>query len=177
MTTTRSLSQEIGDLMRCHPAEDAPEHVKTAWLERKRQLLAAVEAAETTTPVGVAEYTTQHTPQSTKERTMTVTTSPDTRIVPLSEPCPVWCSETEHGAHRFSVGDDVLNDLRRHSDSTRASDGRWTVATVAMDALEGGGMVRAQASINLDVDDGQELSAATAREMAAALVKAADMIG
>jgi hypothetical protein len=43
-TTTRSLSQEIGDLMRCRPANDAPEHVKTAWLERKRELLAAVEA-------------------------------------------------------------------------------------------------------------------------------------
>jgi hypothetical protein len=99
------------------------------------------------------------------------------RVIPLSEPCPSWCAEPEHGAHRFSVGDDVFNDVRRHSDSTRARDGRWTVSTGVTDALACGGMVRGQASINLDIDADLELSAGGARELAAALVKAADKLG
>jgi hypothetical protein len=173
-TTTRSLSQEIGDLLRCRPAHDGPEHVKTAWLERKRELLAAVETVETTTPVGVAEYTAQHTPKSTTRMETTMYVVTDSAVLPLSEPCPVWCREQEHGSHRFSVGDDVLFDLRRHTAATRASDGAWTVSTVAMDAREGGGMVRAQAAITVDIDAYQELSATQAREMAAALEAAAD---
>jgi hypothetical protein len=173
-TTTRSLSQEIGDLLRCRPANDAPEHVKTAWGDRKAQLLAAVEAVEVTASVGAAEYTAQPSPKSTTRMETTMYVVTDSAVLPLSEPCPVWCRETEHGAHRFSVGDDVLFDLRRHTAATRASDGAWTVSTVAMDALEGGGMVRAQAAITLDIDAYQELSAAQAREMAAALEAAAD---
>jgi hypothetical protein len=105
------------------------------------------------------------------ETTMSTT---DSAVLPLSEPCPSWCAETEHAAHRFNVGDDVFNDVRRHSDATGSRDGRWTVATVAMDALACGGMVRARASITVDVHADEELSAADAREMASALVKAAD---
>jgi hypothetical protein len=45
-STNRGLAQQLGDLLRCRPADDAPEHVKTAWLERKRELLAAVEAVQ-----------------------------------------------------------------------------------------------------------------------------------
>lgn len=45
-STNRGLTQQLGDLLRCRPADDAPEHVKTAWLERKRELLAAVEAVQ-----------------------------------------------------------------------------------------------------------------------------------
>jgi hypothetical protein len=45
-STNRGLTQQLGDLLRCRPANDAPEHVKTAWLERKHELLAAVEAVE-----------------------------------------------------------------------------------------------------------------------------------
>jgi hypothetical protein len=167
-TTTRSLAQEIGDLLRCHPAHDGPEDVKTAWGDRKRELLAAVEVVE-------AEYTAQHTPESTTRMETTMPTT-DSAVLPLSAPCPSWCAEPEHGAHRFDVGDDVFNDVRMHTDVTRARDGRWTVSTGVTDALACGGMVRGQASINLDIDADQELSAATAREMAAALVKAADMI-
>jgi hypothetical protein len=143
------------------------------WLARKRELLAAVKTAEVTASVGAAEYTAQPSPKSTTRMETTMSTT-DSAVLPLSDPCPVWCRETEHGSHRFSVGDDVLNDLRRHSDSTRASNGRWTVVTVAMDALEGGGMVRAQAAITVDVHADEELSAGDAREMASALVKAAD---
>jgi hypothetical protein len=175
MTTTRSLSQEIGDLMRCHPAHDAPEHVKTVWLARKRELLAAVKTVEAAASVGAAEYTAQPSPKSTTRMETTMSTT-DSAVLPLSEPCPMWCSETEHGSHRFNVGDDVFNDVRMHSDVTRARDGRWTVAVRLTDALACGGMVRGQASINLDIDADQELSAATAREMASALVTAADKL-
>jgi hypothetical protein len=107
---------------------------------------------------------------------MTGTDSAPRRVLPLSEPCPSWCTQPEYGAtHRFfNVGDDVLNDVRMHSDATRASDGAWTVYLDAADALASGGMVRAAASITLDVHASEELSAADAREMAAALVEAAD---
>ncbi len=44
--TTRSYAQEIGELLRLRPAFDAPEHVKAAWMQRKVELLAAVEAVE-----------------------------------------------------------------------------------------------------------------------------------
>jgi flagellar biosynthesis/type III secretory pathway protein FliH len=42
-STNRGLAEQLGDLLRCRPADDAPEHVKTAWLEQKRELLAAIE--------------------------------------------------------------------------------------------------------------------------------------
>jgi len=45
-TTTRSYAREITELLRLRPAHDAPEHVKAAWMQRKVELLAAVEAAE-----------------------------------------------------------------------------------------------------------------------------------
>jgi hypothetical protein len=107
---------------------------------------------------------------------MAVTDSAARRVLPLSEPCPSWCTEQEEAAHRFTVGDDVTNDVRMHTAATRASDGSWTVFVAVTDALATGGMVRAAASIALDVHADLELSAADAREMAAALVKAADML-
>jgi hypothetical protein len=102
---------------------------------------------------------------------MTVT---DIRVLPLSEPCPSWCRETEYAAHRFTVGDDVFNDVRMHTAATGSRDGRWTVYVDVTDALACGGMVRANPSITLDVHADLELSADDAREMASALVKAAD---
>jgi hypothetical protein len=172
-TTTRPTAAEIADLMRTLPEASTPPAERTAWLDRK---LAAVEAVQAAASVGAAQYTTQPSPKSTTRMETTMYVVTDSAVLPLSEPCPVWCRETEHGAHRFSVGDDVLFDLRRHTAATRASDGAWTVSTVAMDALEGGGMVRAQASISLDVHADLELSAADAREIAAALVNAAAML-
>jgi len=44
--TTRSFAREITELLRLRPAHDSPEHVKAAWVARKAELLAAVEAAE-----------------------------------------------------------------------------------------------------------------------------------
>ncbi len=42
--TTRNYAAEITELMRLRPAHDAPEHVKAAWMQRKVELLAAVQA-------------------------------------------------------------------------------------------------------------------------------------
>ncbi len=44
--TTRSYAREITEVLRLRPVHDAPEHVKAAWLARKAELLAAVEAVE-----------------------------------------------------------------------------------------------------------------------------------
>lgn len=44
--TTRSYAREITALLLLRPAHDAPEHVKAAWLQRKVELLAAVQAVE-----------------------------------------------------------------------------------------------------------------------------------
>ncbi len=46
--TRRSLTAQIGDLMRCKPAHAAPEHVKTTWIADNLALLAAIEAAQAT---------------------------------------------------------------------------------------------------------------------------------
>jgi hypothetical protein len=261
-TTTRPTAAEIADLMRTLPEATTPPAERTAWLDRKHELLAAVEvtasvsAPETTVdrvdiyaeyidddgyaatrlegsfdPL-VGEYFAEGKYSDGANTVSTITRSqfehegifrtPDgawvlncwsrlegsretfqfigddeakdwlirsevnddalekhfaarrARVLPLSEPCPVWCSEQEYALHRFTVGDDVFNDVRLHTAATRASDGRWTVSTAVADALACGGMVRGQASITLDVHASEELSAADAREIAAALVAAAD---
>jgi len=46
--TTRSFAREITELLRLRPAHDSPEHVKSAWLARKAELVAAAQAVEAT---------------------------------------------------------------------------------------------------------------------------------
>jgi hypothetical protein len=267
-TTTRPTAAEIADLMRTMPEASTPPAERAAWLDRKHELLAAVEAVEVTASVSapettvdrvdiyaectdddgyaeqrlegsfdplVGEYFAEGKYSDGANTVSTITRSqfehegifrtPDgkwvlncwsrregsretfqfitedeaknwllrsevhdaavekyfaarrARVLPLSEPCPSWCSETEHAAHRFNVGDDVFNDVRMHTAATGSRDGRWTVSTGVADALACGGMVRASAAITLDIDAYQELSAADARELASALVKAADKLG
>ncbi|MGZ4553885.1 MAG: hypothetical protein ACXVXQ_10435 [Mycobacteriaceae bacterium] len=53
-----------------------------AWIPREIRLLAAIAA---NTRVGVAEYTTQHTPEITKETTMTVRQQIDRQYSDIAE--------------------------------------------------------------------------------------------
>jgi hypothetical protein len=46
MDTTEPTATEITELLRLRPAFDAPEHVKAPWMQRKVELLDAVEAVE-----------------------------------------------------------------------------------------------------------------------------------
>jgi len=45
-TEPTPTATEITELLRLRPAVDAPEHVKAPWMQRKVELLAAVEAVE-----------------------------------------------------------------------------------------------------------------------------------
>ncbi len=47
-TTNRNYAQQITELLRDHPDHDTPPAERQTWMQRKVELLAAVEAAEAT---------------------------------------------------------------------------------------------------------------------------------
>jgi hypothetical protein len=155
--TTSSLTEQIADLMRHKPAHGAPEHVRAAWLARKVELLAAVEAEQEANERTCSEDATEQMIEAAErdgER----------------PPAPAWHRGAYPTIQMVTKAGEPVRSFERFFGALADV---WSCYLLCQDVHTAHGVVRSPTVVQVDGPN-QGATPAQARALAASLLAAAD---